>query len=67
MYYKWYFVIAVFNFRHVLPGTLWKWSRTVVICSITNGIVLVVLNLRGILEMFKVKHRIILSNVVKFA
>ena len=37
------------------------------VCSITNGIVLVVLNLRGILQIVKVKHRIILSSVVTFA
>lgn len=36
-------------------------------CSITNGIVLVVLNLRDILQIIKVKHRIILSNAVTFA
>jgi len=38
-----------------------------VVCGITNGIVLVVLNLRGILQMLKVKHRIILSSVVTLA
>lgn len=37
------------------------------LCSITNGIVLAVLNLRGIVQTVKVKHRIILSSVVTFA
>ena len=36
------------------------------VCSITSGIVSVVLYLRGILQTLKVKHRIILSSVVTF-